>query len=136
MTAATHGRIKEFCPETGNIDAYLERVELYFEANHVPQDEQVPVFLSVIGEKTYLLLRSLLSPEKPRSKTLDALVPALKKHYAPIRVVIAERYGFFLRTQAVGESIAEYEAELRRLLLTATSARTWSKLFGTSWFVA
>ena len=113
--SATHGRIKEFCPESSAIDAYLERVELYFEANHVNQEEQVPVFLSVIGEKTYMLLRSLVSPAKPRSKSLEQLVATLKKHYAPKRIVIAERFRFFRRNQAVGESIAEYEAELRRL---------------------
>ena len=36
-------------------------------------------------------------------------------HYAPKRVVIAERFHFYRRNQAPGESIAEFVAELRKL---------------------
>ena len=130
------GKIRKFCQESCPIDAYLEGMELYFEANHVKEREQVPVFLTVIGEKTYMLLWSLLALVKPRDKTLAQLVAALKKHYAPKRVVIAKRFHFFCRNQAVGESIAEYEAELRAWLRIATLKDTWSKPSGISWSAA
>ena len=61
--AATYGQIQEFCPEIESIEAYIECVELYFEANNIDTDRQVAVFLSVIGGKNYTLLRHLLSPE-------------------------------------------------------------------------
>ena len=37
------------------------------------------------------------------------------KHFEPKPVILAERYQFHCRNQAVGETIAEYEAELRKL---------------------
>ena len=54
--AATYGQIQEFCPEIESIEAYIECVELYFEANNIDADQQVAVFLSVIGGKNYTLL--------------------------------------------------------------------------------
>ena len=64
---------------------------------------------------TYTLLRNILSHEKPSNKSLEDLFAALKRHFKPKRVVIAERFCFYRREQAAGETIAEYEAELRRL---------------------
>ena len=61
------------------------------------------------------LLRNLLSPEKPSAKTLAELTAVLKRHFAPKRVVIAERFRFYRREQAIGANVADYEAELRRL---------------------
>ena len=114
---ATYGQIQEFCPENESIEAYLERVELYFEANDINEDRRVAVFLSVIGGKNYTLLRNLLAPQKPNDKTIAELADALKKHFGPKRIIIAERFRFHRREQAVGETIADYEAELRRLAI-------------------
>ena len=75
------GRISEFQPDNERISAYLERVELYFQANEVKAEKQVPVLLSVIGGKTYELLRDLLAPTKPSSKSLDELTQVLTTHY-------------------------------------------------------
>ncbi len=46
---------------------------------------------------------------------LDALNVVLKGHYEPKKVVVAERFHFHRRSQAPGESIADYVAELRRM---------------------
>ena len=34
-TAATFGQIQGFCPEIESIEAYIKRVEVYFEANNI-----------------------------------------------------------------------------------------------------
>ena len=47
------GTLGEFDPRTSGIASYLERVQLYFEANAVDDDRKVPVLLTVIGAKTY-----------------------------------------------------------------------------------
>ena len=44
----------------------LNRAELYFEANKIEERRKVPVFLSVLGSKTYSVLRDLLAPAKPK----------------------------------------------------------------------
>ena len=112
---ATIGNIQEFQQESESITAYLERVELYLTANGIEDERKVPVLLSVIGSKTYGLLRSLAAPDKPQEKTLEQLTVMLKDHFEPKPVVIAERFHFHRRVQAVGESVAEYLAELKRL---------------------
>ena len=112
---ASYGKLSEFHPEAESISAYLERVELFFTANSIADDKKVAVFLSVIGGKTYSLLRDLLAPEKPQDKSLSVLFKKLKEHYEPKPLVIAERFYFHRRDQGANESIAEYIAELRRL---------------------
>ncbi|KAI7813566.1 hypothetical protein IRJ41_020631 [Triplophysa rosa] len=94
---------------------YVERVELYCKANEVADEKKVSVLLSVMGVKTYGLLRSLLTPEKPADKTFKEIVDILHEHLNPKPLVIAERSRFHKRNQAKVESISEYMAELRRL---------------------
>ena len=79
------------------------------------EDKRVPIFLSSVGGKTYSLLQDLLAPDKPSAKSLDALFTALKTHYEPQPLVIAERFYFQKRNQAVNESIADYMEALRQL---------------------
>ena len=43
--ATTFGQIQEFSPEIEPIEAYIERVKLYFEANNIGADRLVAVFL-------------------------------------------------------------------------------------------
>ena len=50
--ALTFGQIQEFSLENETIGAYLERMELYFQANGVAEGRRVAAFLSIIGEKT------------------------------------------------------------------------------------
>ena len=118
MAKSTYGTLQEFQPECEPIDAYLERVQAYFDANEIPAAKRVAVLLSVIGPKAYAILRSLTAPETPQSKSLESLTKSLKNHYSPKPITIAERYHFHLRNQAPTENVAEYIAELRRLAST------------------
>ena len=113
--AMSYGRMQEFQPDLESISAYLERVHLFFSANDIRADKQVAVLLSVIGAKTYTLLRSLVAPALPQDKSFGELQQHLKHHFEPEPLVIAERFRFHRRDQAADESIAEYLAELRRL---------------------
>ena len=113
--AAVIGQLPEFKPESESLTTYVERVKLFIEANGIEDARKVAVLLSVIGGKTYALLRNLLSPTDPKTKSFDEIVAALKEHYEPKPLVIAERFHFHKRNQAAGESVAEFVAELRRL---------------------
>ena len=53
-----YGRIECFQPENETIGAYLERVELYFQANDIADGKKVSILLTSIGDTTYILLRS------------------------------------------------------------------------------
>jgi RNase H-fold protein (predicted Holliday junction resolvase) len=112
---ATLGKIQEFKSEDETIEAYLERMQLFIDANSIKDDKRVVVLLSVIRSKMYGILRNVLAPEKPNEKTYDQLTAALKAHFNPKPVVIAERFHFHHRTQSGEESVTEYVAELKKL---------------------
>ena len=77
------GKLHEFQPDAEELSAYLERVEIYFAANDVADEKKVPVLLSAIGGNTYAILRSLMAPDSPMSKTYDVITAKLKEHYEP-----------------------------------------------------
>ena len=115
MAMGTIGSLAEFNPDSEKIETYLERVQLFFNANGVEEAKQVAVLLTVIGSNTYKLLSSLLAPTKPWEKSFTELAQTLRHHFEPQPLVIAERFHFHRCNQASGESISEYVAELRRL---------------------
>ena len=50
---ATLGRIQEFVPEAESFSiTYVERFQLFFEANDVSDGKKVPVLLSIIELRT------------------------------------------------------------------------------------
>eukprot|EP00731_Ephydatia_muelleri_P001856 Em0001g1856a len=99
MAAVAVGQISEFQSELESITVYLERVGQYFIANEIPTGRRVAVLLSVIGSRTYSLLRSLLHPKVPGEKTSDQLATALREHFEPKRLVVVERFHFNRRNQ-------------------------------------
>jgi len=115
-TTPAIGRLQEYNPDNELFSSYLERVQLFFIANDIAAEKRVAVFLSVMGSKTYSLLRCLVPPPTlPQDKTFAELASILKKHFELKPLVIAERFHFHQHSQAVGESISDYMAELRRL---------------------
>ena len=61
------GKIDEFNCKIDDIDEYYERVEQYFYANDVKDEKkQTAIFLTVIGNEAYSLLRNLFAPENRR----------------------------------------------------------------------
>ena len=122
--ATQHGSLREFHPESDAIKAYLERTSLYFSANDVPDAKKVAVLLSTIGAPTYSLLSDLVAPDPPGEKSLAEIVEALCRHFEPKRTVIAERFHFHKRDQATGESVADFDAALRKLAIHCNFADT------------
>ena len=89
------GHIQEYLQKTEHFSSYVECVELFFVANDVKNDKKVAVFLSVIGYKTYSLLKSLAVPALPKDKGYKDLVATLKAHFEPKPLIIAERFHFY-----------------------------------------
>ena len=114
-TSICYGQLHEFDAESETVTAYLERAELYFDANDVADEKKVPVLLSNIGAKTYGLVRSLVAPKAPKETTFAEIKNLLKSHFEPTPSVITKWYRFHRQEQAPGESIASYVAELRQL---------------------
>ena len=105
MATAVIGKLDSFKEGEEKITEYLERVELYFDANDIEDEKKVPVLLSAIGAKNYGLLRSLVTPTVPKDKSFAYISKVLKEHFEPKPIRAAERYYFRRRLQAPGESI-------------------------------
>ena len=131
-----------------NLSLASGEAELFFTANEVPEAKKVPVFLIVLVAIPTLWLELWWHPPFPRKdKFFASLVSVLKKHFDPKPLVTAERFQFHQRAQNIGESIADYVAELGcsptihcqygthleealrdRLVCGIHDERTWKKL--------
>ena len=93
----------------------MERVEQFFFAYNIDENRQVPTLLSLIGSNTYTLLRDLLSPDKPATKSFQGIVTTLQQHLSPKPLEIEERFRFYKRNLREGETVLAYVAELKKL---------------------
>ena len=110
------GIINSFDLSGGDFTEYNERVEQYFVANKIDDAAQKrAIFITIIGDETYSLLRSLLAPAKPNTKSYEDLANILNDHLKPKPVVIAERYKFYERSQKENETVSEFLAAIRKL---------------------
>ncbi|XP_046671149.1 uncharacterized protein K02A2.6-like [Homalodisca vitripennis] len=109
------GGIGEYDQNSETWSSYIERFELFIECNNIKEEKKVSTLLTVAGVKTYSLLRDLCTPNKPSTKSFDALVSLIQDHLYPKPSFIAERYKFSKRIQHEGESAADYIAQLRKM---------------------
>ncbi|XP_077516678.1 uncharacterized protein LOC144127560 [Amblyomma americanum] len=112
--ASTGGKLPEFDPDSGNLDVFIERFELHITANDVSDAKKLHLFLSAIGEKGYVTLRSLLLPGTPSTSTYKNVVTELQKHYTPTRSVVSERYHFNQKKQGPQESVTDFVVRLKK----------------------
>ena len=112
---ATHGKMSAFDSSKESWTAYSERLDFYFKANKITAaDSQKAAFITVIGARTYGLLKSLLQPQAPQDAavTLDKMKDVLWKHFDPKPSPIVQRFKFHTRVRKQDESVATYVAEL------------------------
>ena len=115
MATGYIGKIEPFDDSVESWNSYVERLEQYFTVNEIDDEKKVPALLTLLGGKTYGLLRNLTLPDKPATQTYDAIVKLLKDHLSPKPLIVAERFRFYKRYQLQGETVNKYVAELRRL---------------------
>lgn len=110
------GTIPPFDCQSQSWEEYCEILQHFFEANEITKAvRQKAILLSSVGSQTYSLLRNLLSPVKPGTKTFGELVELLKEHFNPKPSEILQRFKFNSRAREDGEMVLEYVAVLRKL---------------------
>ncbi|KAF2888333.1 hypothetical protein ILUMI_17840 [Ignelater luminosus] len=109
------GSIEPFNPSESDIISYMERMEQLFECNEVPKEKQVAMFLTLIGGEAYNVLKDLVDPVLPSTKTYKDLKEVLSNHYCPKKLVIAERYMFYGAQQDPSEDVKSFVAKLKKL---------------------
>ena len=97
--------------------AYCERLEQYFLTNDIKNtSKQRAILLSACGPTTYQLIRNLAAPGKPTEHSFDEIVKLVQEHHSPPPSTTVQRFKFHSHAQKDGESIAEFVAELGRLM--------------------
>ncbi|XP_075553648.1 uncharacterized protein LOC142586285 [Dermacentor variabilis] len=97
-------------------DEYVERLEMFDEANKIAKEEQKrAVLLSCCGEKAYGLIVTLVKPARPITATYDEIKMAVRKHLHPRPSELYARFLFYKRNQAAEKSVADYVTALRKL---------------------
>ena len=103
--------------------ATLEPPEQRFVANSVPADSAEShkpraILISVICVKAYDVLSDLCSPIPPSEKTSAQLTTILKNHFAPKKLVIADRHRFHTCTKREGDGVTAFAANPKHMAST------------------
>ena len=113
---AAHGKVGAFNEAAESWPSYIERLGHYFVANDVKDsNKKRAILLSSCGVNTYAVIRNLLAPNLPSTKSFDQIVEAAGKHFNPKPSSIVQRFRFNSRARKEGESVAEFVAQLRQL---------------------
>lgn len=102
-------------PFTENDDwgIYQQRLEQFMLTNLIPNERKVAVLLTVIGSKTYSVLRDLCEPCLPSAKPYEELLTILSKHYNPSKVTFRKRKDFRMLQQHPEETITDWLVRLK-----------------------
>jgi Aspartyl protease len=118
-TALTPHTMVVFDPSSTNWQAYRDRVLMYFLANGVTDDSTRKYsFLCFVGDSTYHLLNSLVTPRSLMSEDVpfNDLIKLLDTHYDHKTNMMAATYDFFTCRQKPGQPFAEWKVELTNKL--------------------
>ncbi|UYV63361.1 K02A2.6-like, partial [Cordylochernes scorpioides] len=108
-------QFKEYNEETETFETFYERLEQFLILEEAGDEKKKACLLTLMGSKTYGVLKNLCSPILPKDKTFDNLIDILKRHFSPKRSIVVERFIFFKRMQLKEESISDYLVEIKRL---------------------
>jgi len=73
MVATLIGHVEPFQLGVEDWDQYTERLEQYFIASEIAAENKVAMLLTVVGAKTYSLLRDLIAPTKPANQDVRGI---------------------------------------------------------------
>lgn len=112
---ATIGSIGNFDHAEESWQTYIERFELFVHCNDISDDKKLSTLLTVMGVRTYTLLKDLITPDKPSQKTYKEIVDTISNHLHPKPSFITERFKFSRRNQLEHETVSEYIVQLKQL---------------------
>lgn len=110
--------IPTYYPEVTDWLTFHDRLQQFFELNHIPDDRRQPILLAAINECAYKALRDICHPDAPAVKTYDQLIDTLASlFFAVRRPVFAQRRRFYAATQAADESTFKWSDRVQTLAL-------------------
>ena len=97
---------------------YVERLDQFFIANYVEDERKVPVLITVIGAKTYAVLRELCDPVLPNTLKYEKLCQLLKDQFSPKVALFRERVKFYALQQNSQESVNEWYVQIKKAAMS------------------
>lgn len=91
-----------------DFEVYEERMKQHFLLHDMQEPRKVPFLLTHLGMDTYAILKKLLQPVSPSTKTYEELVLTLNRHFRPDVNKVSERYRFHQADQKAGQAVMEY----------------------------
>ena len=108
------GRFEPFDPKQLSWDCYYERLDQFFIANDVVDDNKKRALLiTSLSMEQYRLLTNFFAPVSPTTVPFAQLCRRLKQHFVPEKVEIAEVFKFYHRKQLPDEDVKTFLADLR-----------------------
>ena len=86
----------QFDAESEDIESYLERLQEYFTAYDIKDDEdnaakRRAILLTTAGSNCFWVLKDLAFPDAPKTKTFYQLATLVRENFKPTPLKIAER---------------------------------------------
>ena len=114
--AGAVGIFAEFNPSVDDWNIHTKRLEQYFIANKVVDDNiKRAMILNSLAQGAYKLLMNLTFPTAPENVAYKDIVKHLTSFYAPTSAIYPERYKFYAATKKTEETLQEWSARLRQL---------------------
>lgn len=114
-TGQQMGQLTELNLKEDDFNAWIERFEMYVTFNEINSHKQHLLFLTLLGNDGYLLLRNLCTPQKPIEKKYNELKQMLSNYINPKPNIITERFKFKERRQAANETPIQFITSLKKM---------------------
>ncbi|CAF1541629.1 unnamed protein product [Rotaria sp. Silwood1] len=114
-TVSSIPALHAFDSRTSSWQSYRDRISFYFQANRIHTDEdKKALFLWSVGDTTYNLLESLISPRSltDEDTMFTDLIKLLDAHYDATKNIMTSTYDFYSCYQKSGQTFTEWKAEL------------------------
>ena len=102
-----------FREEDEDFGSFMERLDCYFTVKDTADDKKVQILIVSLQPRQYQVLKDLVAPETPVSKTYDCVTSLLKKHYGGTKNPRVERTKFRQIVRREGESLQSFSVRLK-----------------------
>lgn len=112
MAAALIGRLSPFDGYSESLTAYEESLEQHFIVNEIQEVNKVTLLLTLLGQKTYWLLRNLTALQSQLKRPLGNFVYGLTNIYLQNKYLLQKDFDFIYGIKGPEKRVQEYVLQL------------------------
>lgn len=104
------GHVSEFNMKIDNFQAWLEIFEAYVTLNNIEENKQLLLFITILGNEAYTLLRNLCTPIEPKTKSYIELKKLLHDcQFGDLEDALCDQLLWGIRENKIRESLLAKE---------------------------